>query len=341
MFAWSPLPRSAGATFRDAKNPKSAVRLSAIVDLVRWAASDERARCVERLTELLVSDPDLEVRAAAAVALADVGDTDSVALLVAAAKSGPPRLSQMALIAIGELAPRGHPPALEAVQSALASSAPALRFQALVAAHRLLEPAELTPCLLSALVDPEPRVRHVACRISEECFFAPDASEPPGALSSALTERLADSATKVALAAAIALGRRGSLRAQGIVVRALNGSRGLEELDDEQAAIELCADLRLTAAGPGLRARAFGGVFGASPLAFQARVALARLGDARAREQILRDLSSFRRSVRDRAVAAAGQARLEAARQRLLEMRSDERQADLPSIVEALAALER
>jgi HEAT repeat protein len=79
---------------------------------------------------------------------------------------------------------------------------------------------------------------------------------------------------------------------------------------------------------------------GTSPLEFQARVALARLGDARAQEQILRALSSFRRTTRSRAAAAAGQARLQAARPRLLEMSGDERQADPETVALALSALE-
>lgn len=317
------------------------MRLSAIADLVRRAGSDDRARCIAQLKSLLGRDPDVEVRAAAAVALADAGATDVVPALLAAAHAGPPRVSQMALVAIGELAPPGAGPALALVRDALESEAPALRFQALVAAQRLLPAPELPAVLLPALRDSEARLRYVACRIAEESLFVEGAPPPPEEVVSALQERLGDAAAEVALAAALILARRGSDRAQAIVVRALNRSRTFEQLEDEQAAIELCADLGLTAAGPGLRARAFGGVLGSSPLAFQARVALARLGDARAREQILRDLSSFRRSVRARAVAAAGQARLEAARQRLMEMRSAGTPADLPLVVEALEALER
>lgn len=341
MLVWSPLPRNAGATFRDAANPKPSVRLSAIADLVRWADGGERARCIAQLTTLLESDPDVEVRARAAVALADVRDDAALPGLIAAAWKGPPRVSQMTLVAIGELASPGTDAAVTVVRAFLVNDAPALRFQALVAAQRLFDASELTQSLLAALADSEARVRYVACRISEESLFAAEAPPPPAVLLEALQDRLGDAATEVALAASLILARRGSGRAQGIVVRTLNRYRVLQEPDDEQAAIELCADLGLTAAGPGLRARAFGGVFGSNPFSFQARVALARLGDARAREQILRDLSSFRRSVRARAVAAAGQARLEAARQRLIEMRSAGGQGDLPSVVEALEALER
>jgi HEAT repeat protein len=340
MLVWSPLPRTVGATFRDVESPKASVRLSAITDLVRWAASGERERCIAQLKALLESDPDVEVRAAAAVGLADAGANVVLPELVSAAQKGPPRVAQMALVAIGELAPRGAATALGLIRETLASEAPALRFQALVAAQRLLPAPELRECLLPALSDPEARVRYVACRIAEESVFTEGAPPAPEELVSALQERLSDAAAEVALAAALILARRGSDRARAIVVRALNRCRAFQQPEDEQAAIELCADLGLSSACPGLRARAFGGVFGSSPLAFQARVALARLGDARAREQILRDLSSFRRSVRARAVAAAGQARLEAARQRLMEMRSAGTPADLPSVVEALEALE-
>src|SRR5262245_15706170 len=148
MFAWSPLPRSTAATFRDATNVKASVRLSAIADLVRWASGEERAHCIEQLMALLTRDADEEVRAAAAVALADAGAVDALPALVAAVESGPARLSQMALVAIGELAPQGHGPALEAVRRGLSSPAPALRFQALVAAPRVLEVSELTARLL-------------------------------------------------------------------------------------------------------------------------------------------------------------------------------------------------
>ena len=50
-------------------------------------ASDDRARCIAQLKSLLERDPDVEVRAAAAVGLADAGATDVVPALVAAAQA--------------------------------------------------------------------------------------------------------------------------------------------------------------------------------------------------------------------------------------------------------------
>jgi HEAT repeat protein len=343
MYVWSPLPRSLAATFRDAQSPKPRVRLSAIADLVRWAASDDRERCLDELEALLGNDPDLEVRAAAALGLADADAERSLGALLAAATHGAARVRQMALVAIGELAEPGRLEASGALRAGLDSELPALRFQALVAAHRLFDDALLEPELERAFADAEAKVRYVACRIVEERYFGAAAADSPGRERwlAALREHLGDADPAVALAAALPLARSGSEHARACVVAALNRSGSAEQLEDEQAAIELCADLGLSAARPGLAARAWGGLLsGSSPLAFQARVALARLGDERARAHILRGLSSWSRSTRTRAVAAAGQARLEAARPRLLEMRGDERQADPESVGEALRVLD-
>jgi HEAT repeat protein len=341
MYVWSPLPRSLAATFRDAQNSKARVRQSAIADLVRWANGDERERCIRELETLLGADPDLEVRAAAAIALADAEARESVAPLVAAAQHGPARVRQMALVALGEVARPGEPRALAALRAGLDSELPALRFQSLVAAHRLFDEAALQPELQCALGDLEGKVRYVVCRIIEERYFGEAEAGAPAALLAALGELLDDAEPAVALAAALPLARAGSERARAVLVSALNRSSGEAQIEDEQAAIELCAELGLDAVRPGLAARAWGGWLGSgSPLAFQARVALARLGDERARAHILRGLSSWSRETRSRAVAAAGQARLEAARTRLLQMRGDERQADPESVGEALRALD-
>jgi HEAT repeat protein len=342
MYVWSPLPRSLSATFRDISHSKARVRLSAIPDLVRWAASEERDRCIAQLIATLGRDEDLEVRAAAALALADTGAPEALGALMDIARGGPPRLRQLALVAIGELAEPGDVEALVQVRAALASEAPALRFQALVAAGRLCSDAEVASHLTAALADEEARVRYVACRIIEERFLTPGREKaPPRVLLDGLSKLVSDAEPEVATVAAILLAPRGSQPARELLVSALNQRRRFSHPDDEQAAIELCVELHLDAARPGLAARAFGGVLGgASPLAFQARVALASLGDERARRHIVRGLSAWSRAARSEAVAAAGQARLQAARGRLLEMRGDERQADASCVAEALSALD-
>jgi HEAT repeat protein len=343
MFAWSPLPRSLAAALRDGAHPKPRVRLSAVADLARWASAEAGQPCLDRLIEMAASDPDLDVRAAAVLALADAEAASALPVLIAAARSDAPRVRQMALVALGELAPAEDTAALDVVRSALDSEAPALRFQALVAAGRLLANDELVVRLEQALAEGDPDLRHIACRIIEERFFAnSDVDEAQRAeLERRLSPLLGDPDRDVALAVAVLLAPRGVEAARAVLVDSLNRRRRLAHVDDEQAAVELCAELGLHAALPGLRARAFGGVLpGASPVEFQARVALARLGDERAREQIVRGLASWNARVRAQSITAAGLARLEAARPRLLQMR-DGREVDRASVVEALEALDR
>jgi HEAT repeat protein len=342
MYVWSALPRSLNATFRDIANSKSAVRLSAVRDLVRWSSSVDRARCIEQLVGTLKRDTDLEVRAAAALGLADAEAHEALTAVMEAAEQGPPRLRQMALVAVGELATPGFAPALALTRAALSSDAPALRFQALVAASRLMATEELVPELHRALSDVEARLRYVACRIAEErCFDAAKAASAPHDLIERFEELLSDPDASVAIASALVLARRGSPAARTLLIRELNRRETFVHLDDEQAAIDLCAELRLDAARPGLRARAFGGVFGSSsPLAFQARVALARLGDERAVAQILKGLSSWSRALRAQAVAAAGQAKLQAARPRLMQLEREDRRLDRRSLAEAIASID-
>src|SRR5262245_51872022 len=125
MYVWSPLPRSLAAALRDGAHPKARVRLSAIADLVRWTGSDEREAALAQLVELASRDTDLEVRAAAVLGLADAEAVTALPVLLDAARTGPPRVRQLALVSIGELAPRGDLEAAAVVHAALESDAPA------------------------------------------------------------------------------------------------------------------------------------------------------------------------------------------------------------------------
>jgi len=69
-------------------------------------------------------------------------------------------------------------------------------------------------------------------------------------------------------------------------------------------------------------------------------VALARMGHERAAREIVRDLRAWDRGQRTLAVAAAGRARLGAAREIIAAMRGDERRADPHAVEEALGALD-
>src|SRR5580704_1710738 len=112
MFAPSPLPRTLEASFRDLGSTSYATRASAIRDLVRHAVDDEaaRGRAIPLLERALASDTASAVRAAAAVALADLRAGDALATLLVAVEDDDPQVRQMALTALGEIGdPRARP----------------------------------------------------------------------------------------------------------------------------------------------------------------------------------------------------------------------------------------
>jgi hypothetical protein len=114
------------------------------------------------------------------------------------------------------------------------------------------------------------------------------------------------------------------------------------EAEDEAAAVELLGELRIEEARPHLERRAFGFLrLGADRFAWQAMVALARMGHARARSRIVRDLGSWSRDRRTLAVAAAGRALITEARPLIEAMRGDEGRADPSAVDVALEQLDQ
>jgi HEAT repeat protein len=340
MYGWSPLPRTLAAALRDVLHAEARVRLSAVADLERLCRGDGHEAAVAALIAALSSDKDLEVRAAAALALADARAEDGLGALLRAAEHDEPRVRQLALVAVGELAGRDHVDAQRVIRLGLSEAAPALRFQALLAASHVLAERELVDVLVDAQRDEEPRVRYLTCRLLEQLPLEQSEDTTRSRVVRALEALFQDDDSEIRLSAAVALAQRGSRQAREQLVVALNAGTPMQP-DDEQAAIELCSELSLRDAFPGLRERAWGRWYKAkSPFVFQARVALARLGDARARQDILKGLSSWSRPVRTRSAVAAGLAGLQEARARLVAMQSDERQADSYSVAEALRALD-
>jgi HEAT repeat protein len=355
MYTWSPLPRTLGAALRDAVHERASVRASAATDLGKLAHGENRERCVQVLIKLLEDDADDNVSAGAALALADGQAREAAAALVARTERGGERTSEMCLLALGELAVPGDAAVASLLDRSFKSGAPALRFQATIAAGAVLDVPALCGVLLTALRDPDPRVRHVACRVLDE-----RSEREPELLSlpvrQTLVRALDDSDPATALAAVILLLRLvephseaadlavGSEQGQYTerLVRLVNRGRATLPAEDEQRAIELCAELGLDQALPGLKRRAWGwgyGLMQPSPLAFQARVALARLGDPRAKRFILAGLRSRFRHTRQLAVAAAGQARLVEARP-LLEALRGNGGVDAAALTDALHQLQ-
>jgi HEAT repeat protein len=347
MTPLSPLPRTLGAALRDAGHAKLMVRMSALRDLGRLATGPDRDRALGALVRALREDEAPAARGEAAVALADAQASECIEVLTLASRDEHDHVRQMALLALGEVAPPRDRQAIQAVERALHDRAGPIRFQALIAYGRLSsESAE--PEIVAATKDEDSKVRYIALRLLEErCFESerdsravPLDGEAPALLLELARGMLTDPAAEVQLAAAILLARAGDDAGHAVLVRAVNEGYGAREPEDEYAALEFAGNLPLSAARRGLERRAWGGLLRKDRFAWQARTALAKMGDRRAISSILRDLSAWTRDTRTLAVAAAGSARLAEARSLIDAMRGDDRRADPHAVSEALAALD-
>ncbi|MBI4705717.1 MAG: HEAT repeat domain-containing protein [Deltaproteobacteria bacterium] len=342
MFGPAPLPRTFEAARRDLGSPKPSVRADAVRDLCRHGA--EHRDEVVRLLGAAVQDEheDDEVRATAAVALADLEAEEAAPALVAAAGDPSPQVRQMALLALGELR---APSALPVVREALRGARPDVRFQAVIAFARICRDHDLVVAeLLHASFDEDERVCHIGLRMAEELGAAgPDGGA--GAVDPRIAARalgLLDHASPgVRALAAVVLARTGREEADGVLVEIAEGKLRPEQAEDEAAAIELCGERGIRRARAALERRAFPRLLGRrDPFAWHARIALAALGHARAIAAILGELRAAGRERRNLAVVAAGRARLRQARPAILAMQGRPERADQEAVRLALAALE-
>ncbi|HVW26123.1 MAG TPA: HEAT repeat domain-containing protein [Polyangiaceae bacterium] len=338
MFGFEQLPRSLDAALRDVTNDKERVRVSALADLARHA-DEAGERGTAAMVAALRGDKSPEVRAAAAVALADAGAKDAVDAVLEATSDANVRVRQMALIALGELGDGKNPRVASVVRAAVSDVNAAIRYQALIAMNALALPFA-DEALVHAASDADEEVRHVSLRLLEE--RAPEQGariQPSDATVRAAVDRLADASLRVRLAAALLLGHAGDRRGVRIIVEAVEALGGPLDADDEQAAIVLAGELAVRDAVPGLARRAFRPFGRARDFAYDARIALAKMGDVRAKAAILKGLSAFTRDARTHAAVAAARAHLMEALPRLEEMQSDERRADPAAVREAIVSL--
>lgn len=334
MFGLSPLPRSLAAALRDANDPKLEVRLGALRDLVRYARSGESE--AKAALGRALADPADEVRASAALALADADVQDHLATLVSMAQHDrASRARQFALLALGELGNVGSEALAAALKAACSSDVAAERFQALLSLHQVA-PAACEPALLASLVDPDPEVRKLGFRIAEAHYA--DAHPLPELVRARARSALGGADLKVRAAAALLLGRYGDTSGEEMLLLLLARRVPGASSEDEQAAIDLAGELSLQAARPALARRAFAWL-ARDPLAYDARIALARMGDARARDGIVRDLDAWTFHARTLAVVAAGRARLTEAKPRLYALLAAPERADAVAVREALTLL--
>ena len=336
MFEVQSLPRKLEAALVDVKDPKAKVRISAVHDLVQYAQWESGKAAVSALEEAL-RDEDIEVRCAACVAIADAGASAAARAVRALLSDGHVKVRQMALLALGEVAPRRDPEIVGAIRPFVTATAPSLRFQSLHA-FALVEPPreDLRDVLVAALDDSDSEVRYLAVRLLEENFVEEDGAMNAD-VEAAFRHALDDTELRVQLAAAIALPAEGAdERIRSLLVRAA-GAKGSDRVDEDLAhAIERCGELQLRDAIPALEVRAFRGLR-KDALSFQSRIALARMGSAKAKQSILADLRSWNRDRRNQGVVSAGQARMVEARENLERVRGS---VDAVSLDEALALIE-
>jgi hypothetical protein len=157
----------------------------------------------------------------------------------------------------------------------------------------------------------------------------------------------------VILAAAILLAKAGDLvladSVKGVILRVVRGGKlgaPAPDKEDEREAVELAGTIGLREGIPDLERRAWGlGSLVRDTCAWHAKIALARMGHARASSEILNDLDSPRAETRAAAVVAAGKAKVEAAAQKLESMRggsgkrAGDEGVDPQLILDALARL--
>jgi HEAT repeat protein len=337
VFGLPSLPRNLEASFRDLESKKAEVRASAIADVVRHARSgdDVRARALP-LLERALSDEAPMVRRAACVALGELDAVSVLPKLLVAMEDSDDVTRQMAINAVGELEDAR---ALPRLRRALGDGRPDVRYQAVIAFVRVCDDAdECDDALTRALGDADDAVAHIALRVAEE---RADGGKPPSPRLIAKAATLLDAThVSVRLAAAILLCKAGDPRGRELVARAVRGALLGAEKEDEAAAVELAGELGLEELRPHLERRAWGlrRLF-ADTCAFSARIALARLGDARARDAILADLDAVKPELRAAAVVAVGRANIEQGRDLISRMTAAS--VDPSLVQEALARMEK
>jgi HEAT repeat protein len=334
MFELGSLPRSLSAALRDVGNPRPEIRLSALRDLIRHARAGE-TEAASALLEAL-KDPDEGVRAASALGLADADTRFAVARLLELAEAdSSARVRQMALLALGELASAEHTGVIDLLWKAVSSGTPAERFQALLALHQL-DSDRAEQAVVEGTVDPDSEVRRLSFRIAEAHWAE---RELPELLFARAKAALLEAHPRVRTAAALLLAHFGDTSGEAALLDLLAGKIPDAGLDDEQAAMEAVAKLGIRAAIPLLERRAYSW-FGRDPQGYHARIALARLGDEKAKRAILRGLDAWTFTARTQSVAAAGRAGLREARRRLEAFSSQPDRADPVAVREALALLD-
>jgi hypothetical protein len=320
LFQISQLPRNIEAALRDSEAKNVDVRKSAVTDLVLHVGGEAKPRVVNALRRILRTDSDAEVRALAAIACADAGISELLPELFDALTEPSPRVTQMALLAIGELSVRSSDVDVLRVSSFLRSELPALRYQSLLSLYRM-RATDVYPELWRAIHDFDVELQWLGWHLLDDWYSKPDA--PSRARGECATERdhcgflpklrqpervqelffLAEKATpKVRLEATLLLLRFDEAEAWRILRSLLERPRTLESGQVERAVRRLgSANCRSSVPWLLKRARVgwFEGMYG-----WTAICALAQLGESAARATIIAELGSSSSRRRHRALEA-------------------------------------
>ncbi|HEY8942612.1 MAG TPA: HEAT repeat domain-containing protein, partial [Polyangiaceae bacterium] len=213
MFGLAPLPRTLEAAVRDAGSERREVRRSAVRDLARHARDSVEAE--KTLRRALLEDADAEVRADAALALADAGARLAAPdLCRVAVEDLSTRVRQLALLALGEIGEAG-PPVLAVLEKAGRSELPEERFQALLALHQLGANSAKT-ALIEGMADADAEVRRLAFRVSRAEWS--EAVELPPEVREKARAALTDEDPGVRVAAALALADFGDASGKSLLL---------------------------------------------------------------------------------------------------------------------------
>ncbi|MDP8999861.1 MAG: HEAT repeat domain-containing protein, partial [Myxococcota bacterium] len=269
------------------------------------------------------------MRSEAALALADLRAEEALPGLLFAVEDADAHVRQMALSALGEI---GDARAAQRIERALSDSRPEVRYQAVIAFARVAkdDATAVARALARALDDDDAAIRYIAMRVAEEALAACPGEPDEHALPLVTqAERLVeDPDDALAVVAGLYLARLGQPRGREVVLDVVAETRSTPEIEDEQACVELAGELPLRDAIAHLERRAWGrrrmmravlswGAGDRASCAWHARISLARMGHARARTEIVGELTSWRRETREAAVVAAGRARIGEAREAL------------------------
>ncbi len=324
------LPRTLEACFRDLGSAKAETRVSAASDLGRAAAGDlaNRARAIAALEKAL-GDEAAAVRAASAVALADLKAKEALPKLLVAIEDADPMVRQMAIVALGEIR---DDRALPRLRRCLKDERAEIRFQAIIAFARIADADEAADAIVSASSDDDENVRYIALRSAEDRVGEESLRDK---VTASAEKSLKDSSSHVAVAAAIFLAKAKRSDGRKLIESVILGSVRVQK-EDEREAVEIAGELEMRDLQKELERRAWGlGSKVRDTCAFHAKIALARMRHPRATSEIEADLRSSRRETRDAAVVAAGRAKmreLKAAIEKIEDVDADLRAAALEEL---------